>query len=136
MKKEKTEVVFTMNVQEEVGSIERIELNSLGTKQPDMVRAEVDRLNFLQRDLEDDEVGTEEVEIQKSTKMNLLLHKFGEEENQGSSRKKVLMRKVIVPAKRGQKLKGPTAIVTRIDDFLNNFHVEGGKSKSIEDENE
>ena len=66
------------------------------------------------------------MEIQKSTKM-----KFGEEESQGSGRKKVFMRKVIVTAKRGQKLKGPRAIVTRIDDFLNNFHVEGGKRKSI-----
>ena len=81
-------------------------------------------------------MGTEEVEIQKSTKMNLLLHKFGEEESQGSGRKKVFMRKVIVPAKRGQKLKGPRAIVTRIDDFLDNFHVEGGKRKSIVDEKE
>ena len=136
MKKEKTEVVFTLNVQEEVGSVERIEHNSLGTNQPDLVKAEVDRLNILQRDLEDDEVRTEEMEIQKSTKMNLLLQKFGEEESQGSGRKKVTMRKVIVPAKRGQKLKGPRAIVTRIDDFLDNFHVEGGKRKSIVDEKE
>ena len=81
-------------------------------------------------------VRTEEVVIQKSVKMNLLLQKFGEEDSQGSGRKKATMRKVIVPAKRGQKLKGPRAIVTRIDDFLDNFHVEGGKRKSIEEENE
>ena len=134
VKRRKTEVVFTINVQEEVGSVERMEHNTLGTNQPDIVRAEVDRFNFLQRHLEDDKVGTEELDIQKSTKMNLLLHKFGEEESQGSGRKKVFMKKVIMPAKRGQKLKGPRTIVTRIDDF-HNFQVEGGSRKSVEDEN-
>ena len=110
VRKEKTEVVFTLNMQEEAGSVERIDHNSLEANQPDLVRAEVVRLNMLQRDLEDDE-------------------KFGEEDSQGSGRKKIRMRKVIVPAKRGQKLKGPRAIATRIDDFLDNFHVEGGGKK-------
>ena len=129
VKKEKTEVVFTLNVQEEVDR-----LNKLQRDLEDDLEDSLE--DNLEDNLEDDEVGIEEMVIEKSIKMNLLMQKFGEEESQGSGRKKVPMRKVIVPAKRGQRLKGPRAIVTRIDDFLYNFHVEGGKRKSIEDENE
>ena len=68
-------------------------------------------MNRQQGDLEDDVVVSEKIEIVKSPKMKILLKKFGEEECQGSGKKRIVKRKVVVPTKRGHKSMGPRAVM-------------------------